>query len=300
MSNTNKQMQGRMYWLHCLSPLHVGSGESGKYVDNPIMREKVTHWPFVPGSSIKGVIAARYDAHDEKKREKDPLVKAAFGNGGDDQANAGALIFSDTRLICLPVRSLHGTFAWITSPLALHRLKRDYPKLLEKFPLDAFQEKEAIYPACAETLANSGKAFLEDLDLICREQDKDKVSDLAQQLARILWFDDEEWREIFRKRFALVHDEVFDFLTKTATQIDTRVRINPNQKTVADGALWTEESLPAETILAGVVWQDNELLRYKNIEPIDLEKYYENGTLQLGGNATIGRGQVRCIFQSGQ
>ncbi|MCL2011302.1 MAG: type III-B CRISPR module RAMP protein Cmr4 [Cystobacterineae bacterium] len=310
----NKQMQNKMYWLHCLSPLHVGAGEGAEYIDNPIMREKVTGWPFVPGSSIKGVIAARHGAGDEKKRPDNPLLKAAFGSGGADQANAGALIFTDAHLICFPVRSLRGTFAWITSPLVLQRLKRDYSGFPKELPLDDFQkEKEVIYVASAETLAmgvnekqggNQTKVFLEDLDLICRDQEKKKIGELAKLLAGILWAGDKQWHEIFKNRFAIVHDEVFSFLTKTATQVDTRIRINPEQKTVADGALWTEEYLPAETILAGVVWQDNELLQRKKaeseckkIKPDDRKKYYKDEVLQLGGNATIGRGQVRCVFE---
>ena len=48
-------------------------------------------------------------------------------------------------------------------------------------------------------------------------------------------------------------DVVFDFLCETGTEVHTRVKISDETKTVQDGMLWTEESLPAETILAGVV-----------------------------------------------
>ncbi len=245
----------KMYWLHCLSPLQVGSGEGAGYIDNPIMREKVTGWPFVPGSSVKGVIADRHGAGDEEKRNKCNLLKTAFGSGGDDQANAGALIFSDAHLICLPARSLYGTFAWITSPLVLQRLKRDWSQL--SLPLlDTLNDENNILITSSSILQLKEKVFLEDLDLDVGD-DKDKVTRLATCLAQVIWSGtDTEWRMLFQQRFAVVSDAVFDFLTQTATQIDTRIRICPEQKTVAPGALWTEESLPAESILAGVVWQD--------------------------------------------
>ena len=42
------------YWLHAMTPLHVGAGRGLGYIDMPIVREKVTTWPYVPGSSIRG------------------------------------------------------------------------------------------------------------------------------------------------------------------------------------------------------------------------------------------------------
>ena len=62
-----------------------------------------------------------------------------------------------------------------------------------------------------------------------------------------------DWQEQFKKRFVVLPDTAFDFLCETGTEVQTRVRIDDETKTVADKALWTEESLPAETILAGIV-----------------------------------------------
>ena len=64
---------------------------------------------------------------------------------------------------------------------------------------------------------------------------------------------DPAWQGEFKKRFAVLPDVVFDYLTETATEVVTRVRIDDDTKTVAEGQLWTEESLPAESILAGLV-----------------------------------------------
>ena len=118
-----------MFWIHALTPLHVGAGRGVGYIDLPILREKVTNLPLVPGSAIKGVFADKHSATDEK-RQSDPIFRAAFGisdprGGAEAGANSGSLVFSDARLVCLPVRSLYGTFAWCTSPLILQRLHRD-------------------------------------------------------------------------------------------------------------------------------------------------------------------------------
>ena len=82
-----------MYWLHALAPLHVGAGAGAGFIDLPILRETVTTWPIVPGSSVKGVIADYHDAAAEQKyRNEDDdagrLRKAAFGLQSDKQDNS--------------------------------------------------------------------------------------------------------------------------------------------------------------------------------------------------------------------
>lgn len=81
--------------------------------------------------------------------------------------------------------------------------------------------------------------------------------------------------------------------------MQTRVKIDDETKTVADKALWTEESLPAETILAGIVQCDRIFGRHgEDITPTGLLDRYARSplTFQIGGKATVGRGQVRCVF----
>src|SRR5579875_3801588 len=119
--------KARIYWLHCLSPTHVGTGRGVGYIDLPIHRDKVTNWPVIPGSAFKGVWADHYGAT-EDRRGSDPKLRLAFGRASDREtnaSNAGALIPTDARLVCLPIRSFQGTFAWCTSPLALQMLRRD-------------------------------------------------------------------------------------------------------------------------------------------------------------------------------
>ena len=55
------------YWIHTITPLHVGAGKGLGYIDLPIAREKVTNWPYIPGSSVKGVISDYYGADEESR-----------------------------------------------------------------------------------------------------------------------------------------------------------------------------------------------------------------------------------------
>lgn len=43
--------------IHCLTGLHIGGTEEGYEIggmDNPILKDKITGFPYIPGSSIKG------------------------------------------------------------------------------------------------------------------------------------------------------------------------------------------------------------------------------------------------------
>ena len=114
----------RIYWLHALSPTHAGIGRGVGYIDLPIDRDGVTGWPIVRGSAFKGVWADPHRKHARKIPSGQSYLQAAFGIADDDNSNSGALIPTDATLVCLPVRSFRGTFAWCTSPLCLQMLRR--------------------------------------------------------------------------------------------------------------------------------------------------------------------------------
>lgn len=318
----------RIYWLHALSPVHVGTGRGEGYIDLPLAREKVTNFPYVPASSVKGVIADRHGATPKAREDTDKvLLKAAFGTAGDEHANSGALVLTDARLVCLPVRSYYGTFAWCTSRLVLRRLLRDLTAAgltgLPDVPPDGAQAPGpasmtapprgtsgdpadgllAFVPASpASVLVQEKRVYLEDLDLVSRTNDE--VGKWAEKLAGWVFpgKDSVAWRDLFRKRFAVLPDDLFNFLCETGTEIQPHVRIEADTKRVARGALWYEESLPAETILAGLVWCDR-VPPGLGVKPEAILKTVctdaDADSLQIGGKATVGKGRIRCLFTAG-
>ena len=50
-------MTSRLLYLFTRTPLHVGAGASVGAIDQPIVRERPTGLPIIPGSSLKGVLA---------------------------------------------------------------------------------------------------------------------------------------------------------------------------------------------------------------------------------------------------
>jgi CRISPR-associated protein Cmr4 len=293
----------RIYWLHTLSPTHVGTGRGLGYIDLPIHRDKVTHWPIVPASAFKGVWADRFRATDERRRASDKL-RLAFGIASDSNqgnSNAGALVPTDARIVCLPVRSFQGTFAWCTSSLALRMLRRDLMLAgLENLPPDPVAPiATQAFHATLTALKEGSKIYLEDLDFDAAPHAA--AAAWASRIAGWVFPGDSTWQSEFQRRFVIVPDTVFDFQTETGTEVAARVKIDDELKTVKDGQLWTEESLPAETIMAGLVFCERVYAARSNgiTEQSLLNEFASTQaplTLQIGGKATVGRGRVRCVF----
>lgn len=307
----------RLYWLHCLSPTHAGIGRGVGYIDLPIDRDGVTGWPILRGSGFKGVWADYHKATDEA-RKKDSVLRAAFGIAGDNNdSNSGALIPTDAKLVCLPVRSFRGTFAWATSPLCLQMLHRtltvagvkDLPQAPSALPDNLAHHTETTCLKEETQIPVEGnpnqrrlvqKIFLEDLDFDARTCPTATV--WATKIGSWVFGANDSWCQEFQKRFVVLPDTAFDFLCETGTEVHTRVKIDDDTKTVVPGALWTEESLPAETILMGLIQCERVYQKSgAKDETIKPEKLIEDFatkplTLQIGGKATVGRGQVRVTF----
>ena len=273
-------MNTKPFLLHALSPLHAGTGHAVGVIDLPTARMKATGIPFVPGSSIKGVLRAM-------RRSTEPdRTEAVFGPSADPSAHAGALVVGDARLLALPVRSFRGTFAWTTSPLLLALARRD---LDAKLPVPHIEGRRCVVPT-GSICQHKGRLYLEDLDLEAAAGDLAPWTKLLGPLAS-------PGDDIFSSRFVVVDDETMTFLWETATQVDARVRIDEATRTVASGALWLEESLPPETLLLGLMAADRSRKQSVDLTPDQVLGFAlpRAEHLQLGGKATIGRGRCRMV-----
>jgi CRISPR-associated protein Cmr4 len=282
-------MLTRPFLLHALSPLHAGTGQAAGIVDLPIARYRSTGIPFVPGSSIKGVLR---DARRANGVENDDKLLAVFGPDTDNAAaHAGALVVGDARLLALPVRSFRGTFAWVSSPLLLELARRDLGEAASGLNLPSLAGRAARVTNGSACLFEN-KIYLEDLDLPA--QGDPVCEGWASFLARFV-----SPREdiLFSKRFAVVDDDTMSFLMETATQLDARVRLDPTTRTVAQGALWLEESLPPESLLLGLLAADRSRKKDFEMTARDVLDFAlaKETVLQLGGKATVGRGRCRIV-----
>lgn len=289
-------MTARLTFVHALSPLHAGTGQGAGVIDLPIAREKATGLPFLPGSSLKGTLRACCDVK-ECAQVFGPDMLAL-----ESESNyASSAQFSDQRLLLLPIRSLAGTFAWVTSPYVLRRLMRDIADAEVTPPKEVGIPTIPDTDTCAVVNTQSKitidtTVYLEDLDLKAQIDDAtdDATSEWAKWISERVFPNDESWQQMLRERMCVVHDDVFNFMIDTATEITARIKLKDDAKTVQDGGLWYEEALPAETILSGIV-----LATPMKVSGITADEVFTvltgltGKTLQFGGKATVGRGMCR-------
>lgn len=306
-------MKSSVFLIRTRSNLHCGTGRGFGDIDQPIARDSVTGFPIIPGASIKGVLRAWFGRNGDPADEK---LKAAFGEAEKKEIDyASAVSFGDARLLCLPVRSYFGTFAWLTSPAALAPFRDGLsragsaPSSLPAIPV--FEVDPGSYKAALPketrliSSENEEQVLLEDLDLLKDSGRQEEAQQWAGILASLLYPGEEEsranLRNLFLQRFAIADDNVLSFLAETALPVVARTRIDGESGTVAPGALWYEEYVPAETVFFGSIdagrgygrydkYSDGELLRFITGSRIDC---------QVGGNATTGQGNVTITFGCG-
>lgn len=300
-------MQAKLYFVHAVTPLHAGTGQGVGVIDLPIAREKATGIPYLPGSSVKGVL------RDASQAITGAPTVGVFGPETENaSAHAGVLQVSDARLLVLPVRSLFGTFAWVTSPLLLHRFLRDGQFAASAVTLpaeiptpakhnecfiiqDARQNARDEKCALVEETGAPRMVYLEDLDL--KADANADTGAWADAIAGNVLAKDPTWTKLFRERFCIVHDDVLGFLLETATEVVARIKLQDDTKTVQRGGLWYEEALPAESILVGIFAA--QAVAKAGATPdaafTHLETLLEK-PLQFGGNATVGCGICRVYL----
>lgn len=301
-------MTQHLVLAHALTPVHVGIGQGVGDIDLPTARERATQHPYVPGSGFKGVARERARTEEAAKRLAEGAVRRVFGEAPadtpEDAGGAGSVIFSDLRLACLPVRSYFGTLAWISSPFVLRRLARDVREAGIAMPfgvptVGGVSAAVAGAPGGGVVAHEGRSVWLEDFHLSLAEGD---AAGWAGWLGQALPAEGGD-RAAFVERFLVVHDDVFDYLCETALEVRSRVRLEEATKVAADSGSWLEESIPAESILAGLVQvlPRGATTADEATRVLDHVLGSASGgvTLQVGGKASVGLGRVRAVLAKG-
>lgn len=337
-------------FLICETPLHAGSGSDLGIVDLPIQRERHTSFPKIEASSLKGalreaiehksVIAESnadealknlekvnkvfgYDEADLDKRfNKKDLEKrfTVIGEGNKKTLRkdfAGAIGFTDARLLLFPVKSMKGIFAWVTCPRVIQQfvsdMKLSKAAIGETFEITNLNDTDFVNPDNTylfhgnSNLKIKEKVILEeytfdihnDLNGNVQVKEGTKLTDFPDWLAQHLFKDDGSyWSEKIKKDVVLLTDDDFKDFVNLSTEVITRTRIDNITGTVdkKTGALFTEEYLPAESVLYSLVLAHDEFSEHKPISAKNVLSFFKNKlpkVLQIGGNATLGKGLVR-------
>jgi CRISPR-associated protein Cmr4 len=287
-----------MLFLYCETPVHAGTGTSLSIVDLPIQRERITGLPIVQASSLKGVLRAEVERLKGKQ-----IAEALFGPETQRaHEHAGCVSPHDARLLLFPIRSLVGVFAWATCPFVLERFKREMIaagfQIGWQVPNPANSQQALV--AHDDTIVADGKVVLEEFAF--KAQPSEETKSIAEWLAKNAFPQSPEYkpfRDWLPKRFVILPDDAFRDFTQLATEIQTRVQLKKETKTVGEGP-WFEEHLPSETLLYAPIFVSKPLAPNANqlgltdsdavlqaLRDLQLDR------LQIGGDETVGRGIVK-------
>ncbi len=305
-----------LMFLYCLSPVHMGAGQALGVVDNPIQRERHTGHPIFAGSGIKGALRDEFQA---AKKDKS-LTNRIFGPEADASDHAGAVAFGDAQLVAFPVRSLRESFVYATCPTALARLKRAAEMAGVKaadWSIPAPPSDDVCVVADNSALTVKAKQDAKEVDTLILETFSFVAginAEARNQLAKVAeWLSQnavpgDDGSQYFRGKLArhlvLLSDTRFDYFVQNATTVEPHVRISDESGTADDGGLFYSENVPPEAIFVSLVMASQE--RFKRgtsgNDKMGAEKVMEEikilrgKVVQLGGDATAGRGLVALSF----
>ncbi len=320
-------------FLICETPMHAGSGDDLGVVDLPIQRERHTSFPKIEASSLKGALREAFEHlynsknADFKVLNSEPVnIHKAFGfdDGSlsnsqkeelkkhfkDDKGNfatefAGALGFSDARLLLFPVKSMKGVFAWVTCKKVLLQFERDMKLTDASFAIENLVNLEHTkHYNNSVALKIGDNVVLEEYAFKVKTHDlKVGEASLGDYFA-ITFFDKAEmsfWQNKIKTDIVILADDDFKDFVNLSTEVITRTKINNETGTVQNGALFTEEFLPAESVMYSLVLASNVFGKkpsddFKTAEQVldFFNKIPE--VVQIGGNATLGKGITRTKF----
>ena len=254
------------------TPLHVGAGSSVGSVDQPVQRERHTGFPIIPGSSIKGVMRAHFSMNGTDNE----TVERLFGPARlqVDEASQGHLSFGEAKLLLFPVRSAKGSFAFVTSSLAVRRFLRDSGSNEE-----TGEDVEDGACLAGDIVKDGNSVVLEEYRFETKGAFPQGLSD---RLTALL---DDPVLGSANGRLVMLSDGDFSHFARNACEVKQHVKIDAATGTAVKGGLFNEECVPSETLFHSTITE----LKNGGENPVS-SSLSEESVIQFGGDATTGLG----------
>jgi CRISPR-associated protein Cmr4 len=233
-------------------------------------------------------------------------VKAHFG---DDKQFSGCLALTDARLLLFPVKSMKGVFVWLTCPQVLNKFSADMQiagvTIAELDAVKALEVAERTAVAASDAPLHNAAVILEEFAFDAKVETA--VQNFARALSELIFSDPAlgYWRGLLQKNLIVLNDTDFRDFTTMSTEVITRTKIDNETGTVEDGALFTEEYLPTESVLYALVVTSDEFSKKADKKTAEEAMGFFTRNMkalpmfQLGGNATLGKGILRTTIKQG-
>jgi CRISPR-associated protein Cmr4 len=286
------------YLIHCVTPLHVGSGDSNYgIIDNLVQRDPLTNRPIIHSSSLKGALREYFEIY--QASEDDARVKVIFGSaaGETERQQEGLFDFHQGYLLSLPVRSSKYLYANVTTPGIL----KDFKAQLELYSYQEQSELTALSEQLAEFFNEFGSVTeITGSDPDMKEAILEEYDFTVTQSKGITQF----VKSIFGENLVVMPDEHFSTILN-ALPVIARNKLE-NGKSIN---LFYEEVVPREsrffTIITAADRKEKpakeEAERKNQAErqriTTDAKQHFDlamnaKQLIQLGANASVGYGKT--------
>lgn len=305
------QYDFQLVYYQNITPLHIGCGQDVGLVDNPIIREKTTSFPFIPGSSIRGVLRDQCETKDTST-DKEKFYALLGPDAEGDVDYSGCIAVFDAKILFFPIRTDKNLFHWITCPYVIERFNRDVQHFKlkgEQFPRYdelclKLNEQAKFY---ASSHCRSGNdLFLEEFPF---KKISEPITDDTKNPKEVFdyWITKNDFG-VDNTKVLIIHNHDFDYFVRNATMVMQHNRLT-SAKTVDAGALFSVESVPPEAFFYGIIGgtQDRKNEgRTFNSGAKALDEFFgliknsadaEEAIINLGGDESTGLGVTKINWK---
>ncbi|MCS6930249.1 MAG: type III-B CRISPR module RAMP protein Cmr4 [Saprospiraceae bacterium] len=268
--------------LRTLTPLHAGVAGGSHILDRPIHRDVHTQLPKISSNALKGALRE----YGLAKNAEELFGKTDVSNGG---SASGCLNFTDVRLLFFPVRSAVGGWAWVTSPSVLHKFWHEAKLTGHGKETDASRDffaalghqigDSAVY--AGQRLASDKYLILQNYSFpIDKRLEKNQVESWQCEVVLL------KSLEALAEHLVIVSDENLREFTLRYTEIHVRNKIHDATRATGGGLLFSEEHLPANTVLYALAFS----MPDREQQEIENKLSQQIRCIRIGGNASLGKG----------
>ena len=270
-----------LYTIKTLSNLHVGSGDVNySVVDKQVQRDPITKMPVINSSSLKGALreytkhkkVAKQNINDKQAQNAgDKLIYTIFGQkpkvekGEKEKKKAGDVLFSEAKLLSIPVRTDKTAFMKATCPLLL----KSYNEICEIYGFTLPDIKDLEFGYFSEKV--NGEIIAEEQDF--KFDKKDSLKKLCSLIGEdVIYMSDEQFKQIVTSLPIIARNHLENGESKN---------------------LFYEEVVPRESTFYFILQFPFEVL----VADEEVKEYYKefqellhNSKVYIGANTTIGYG----------
>lgn len=275
----SKKITTDLYLVHCLTNMHIGSGDSTYgIVDKEVQKDPIEGTPVIHASGIKGALRELLEYYDCSD------IELIFGTDSKAKKEpkdfkAGQYYFMEAHLLFLPVRSSEQPFYYATSSEILKRflkfqeqlniepndtIKKGLSQMLSH---EAVKEKPIIFSG-----STGGSVFIDEYEAIRKEAIEFSLPAGVSGItgSNISLFHHDDLKSVCSRMPVIARNN-----------LENGISVN----------LWYEEVVPRETIFYFFV------SRPKDNNSFETGLNHENikYTAQIGGNASIGYGLSKLV-----